>query len=331
MLCATSFLLLPISNPKSPAWRGGDFKDSPIAAFVQTTLPLSIEAALGDRAEAYLVQASAGQGGWTHTPWAVLLDPAVTSSVEEGFYVVYLLSKGGNRLYLTLNQGCTSLKDEAGLSTARERLEQRAAIMWSRASAHAKHLRPIRMDLSVTSKVWRGKLYERGAVAGIEYQLASLPSEALMRAHLDEALQLYGVIKRAGGWDAEDVLLAEMKSDDAGKTLEQAKRYKQHRAIERQSNHSKRVKKALGTRCMGCNFELRELYGEKAEGVIDAHHLTPLASLEDGSRVTFDPKRDFAVLCPNCHRVIHRLADPSDLDGLRAEIANAPVRWSRAI
>ena len=63
--------------------------------FVEKELPKSIREALGVRARHFKVQASAGQGGWTHAPWIVLLDLAITTSVEEGFYVVYLLSKGG--------------------------------------------------------------------------------------------------------------------------------------------------------------------------------------------------------------------------------------------
>jgi len=32
------------------------------------------------------------------TPWVALLDPAVTTSVQEGFYVVYILGADGRRL-----------------------------------------------------------------------------------------------------------------------------------------------------------------------------------------------------------------------------------------
>lgn len=38
--------------------------------------------------------------------------------------------------------------------------------MWQRAGANAKRLRPIARDLNVRPDVWRGKLYERGAIAG---------------------------------------------------------------------------------------------------------------------------------------------------------------------
>jgi len=48
-----------------------------------------------------------------------------------------------------------------------------------------------------------------------------------------------------------------------------------------------------------------------------AHHLRPIATFEEGIAVKYDVAMDFAVLCLNCHRMIHRLADPSDLVAFR--------------
>ena len=101
-------------------------------------------------------------------------------------------------------------------------------------------------------------------------------------------------------------------------SLIEAKRYRQHRSIERQSKHSRAVRKALGTKCMGCERELGDVYGPIGEGLIHAHHLTPLSRLADEATVQLDPDSDFAVLCPNCHAIIHRMDDVSDVAGVRA-------------
>jgi 5-methylcytosine-specific restriction protein A len=42
--------------------------------------------------------------------------------------------------------------------------------------------------------------------------------------------------------------------------------------------------------------------------------------LEEGKPVRYDIAADFAVLCANCHRMIHRTADPSNLTGFKALI-----------
>jgi 5-methylcytosine-specific restriction protein A len=63
-------------------------------------------------------------------------------------------------------------------------------------------------------------------------------------------------------------------------------------------------------------------YGEIGKEFIEAHHLRPIASLEEGVPVKYDVAADFAFLCSNCHRMIHRFIDPSDLPRFRA-ILNA--------
>jgi 5-methylcytosine-specific restriction protein A len=300
--------------PRQPAHRDATFAKAPVAELVKRGIPRAIQSAVPDL-DCIVLKGSAGKGTWAHTPWVALLDQRITTTVEEGYYVVYLLSLGAERLYLTIAQGCTELMKGTGERAAREELRRRAGRMQTRIGRNAKRLRPIGMDLS--ANYWRARLYEAGAVVGIEYDTKSLPQEGDLVADLVEALHLYRFIYLSGGEGADDEIMTEARDERGAQTLEQAKRYRQHRAVERQTSHSRKVKRLLGTRCMGCGVELGERYGPDAAGVIDAHHLIPLDSLADGAVVQFDPETDFAVLCPNCHRVIHRLDDPSDLDRLR--------------
>jgi len=57
------------------------------------------------------------------------------------------------------------------------------------------------------------------------------------------------------------------------------------------------------------------------QGSVEAHHLKPIATLEEGVAVTYDVAADFAVLCANCHRMIHRTDDPSDLEKFKSLIS----------
>ena len=101
---------------------------------------------------------SVGKGDWTHTPWIAVLDPTTTTTLEDGVYAIYLLSCGCDRLYLTINQGCTILKKTVGMSGARETLIQRAATIWSRIERKAIRLRSIEMNLNVAPAIWRKAL-----------------------------------------------------------------------------------------------------------------------------------------------------------------------------
>jgi 5-methylcytosine-specific restriction protein A len=53
--------------------------------------------------------------------------------------------------------------------------------------------------------------------------------------------------------------------------------------------------------CEVCNFDFGEYYGERGRGYIECHHVEPL-HVSGQREVTI---RDLALLCSNCHRMIH--------------------------
>lgn len=71
-----------------------------------------------------------------------------------------------------------------------------------------------------------------------------------------------------------------------------------------------------GIRCQVCNIKFEEVYGELGSGYIHVHHVKPISSQSKSHRP--DIKNDFAVLCPNCHAMIHRPKDRTlSIDELR--------------
>jgi len=80
-----------------------------------------------------------------------------------------------------------------------------------------------------------------------------------------------------------------------------------HRVRERSrelvSERKLRALRELGRlRCEACHFDFEESYGERGRGFIEAHHTKPLESLLEGSKTKLE---DLALLCANCHRMIH--------------------------
>jgi len=53
----------------------------------------------------------------------------------------------------------------------------------------------------------------------------------------------------------------------------------------------------------GCNFDFETIYGELGKDFAHVHHLKPLADRESPSETSLD---DLAVVCTNCHSMIHR-------------------------
>jgi 5-methylcytosine-specific restriction protein A len=80
-----------------------------------------------------------------------------------------------------------------------------------------------------------------------------------------------------------------------------------HRARERNRKLVTRRKDQRRVECGGvltceaCGFDFAAKYGERGEGFAECHHKVPLAQ----SGATNTQLVDLAVLCANCHRMIH--------------------------
>ena len=66
----------------------------------------------------------------------------------------------------------------------------------------------------------------------------------------------------------------------------------------------KQVLKKLGKlECEVCGFNFGITYGIRGEGFIECHHTKPVATLSEGHKTHIN---DLALVCANCHRMIHR-------------------------
>ena len=54
--------------------------------------------------------------------------------------------------------------------------------------------------------------------------------------------------------------------------------------------------------CEACSFDFEAQYGLRGSGFIEAHHTKPLHALSPGDKTRLE---DLALLCSNCHRMIH--------------------------
>jgi len=73
-------------------------------------------------------------------------------------------------------------------------------------------------------------------------------------------------------------------------------------------------------RCDCCSFDFHSAYGERGEGFIECHHTKPLATMEGEGKTHTD---DLALVCANCHRIIHRGSPWLSIADLRHLLADA--------
>jgi hypothetical protein len=121
-------------------------------------------------------------------------------------------------------------------------------------------------------------------------------------------------------WRSEDQLKLEVANDDDESAFPEGKeKYALHRSRERDSALTRKVKqKRLSEtgklECEVCSFDFIDSYGQLGNGFIEAHHRVPVSQL-DGKTKT--KSSDIALVCSNCHRMLHRGKTLQTVENLR--------------
>ncbi|WP_199930314.1 EVE domain-containing protein [Brevibacillus brevis] len=55
--------------------------------------------------------------------------------------------------------------------------------------------------------------------------------------------------------------------------------------------------------CEACNFDFQKVYGDRGVDFIEGHHTKLVSEMNEGEKTKVE---DIAMLCSNCHRMIHR-------------------------
>lgn len=71
--------------------------------------------------------------------------------------------------------------------------------------------------------------------------------------------------------------------------------------------------------CEACDFDFKVKYGELGFKYIECHHRTPLSEFTSTTKTNLN---DLALVCSNCHRMLHRKLDSLSVEGLRNLIAS---------
>lgn len=96
--------------------------------------------------------------------------------------------------------------------------------------------------------------------------------------------------------------------DESRVALEGKVIYKLHKLRERDRKIIATKKKSVlkinnKLSCEVCDLDFEEKYGAIGKGFIECHHKVPLSSLKVETKITI---KDLALVCSNCHRMLHR-------------------------
>lgn len=98
--------------------------------------------------------------------------------------------------------------------------------------------------------------------------------------------------------------------------------YRMHKVIERDpvivNRKKQRALQSFGKlTCEACIFTFEDFYGPIGNGFIECHHRVPLSRCKVRAKTSLE---DLALVCSNCHRMLHRRIDTISVEDLRMMI-----------
>ena len=159
------------------------FKGNSLGNVVRNKIPIALRNS-NTLCDTYIVKGSVGQGGWAAIPWIAIMDSRITTTTQNGIYIVYLFSEDGSAVYLTLNQGCTELIKQVGRGSACDNLSHTSDDL------RRKLIIPNNF-LTNNDFIIGNKFYESGCIAYKRYKRDSVPLDKILLTDLSALCTVY--------------------------------------------------------------------------------------------------------------------------------------------
>jgi 5-methylcytosine-specific restriction enzyme A len=154
-------------------------------------------------------------------------------------------------------------------------------------------------------EVWRTFHSDPGRLANV----AKAIRDQLTAEHKGEAAEA-GIL--ADNVDDEDFEAPE------GRILTRLHRQRERNRTLVAAKKQRALALAGNLKCEACGFDFVATYGERGQGFMECHHIKPVETLTENSRTKVT---DLALVCANCHRMIHAKRPWLSIDALRATLA----------
>lgn len=140
--------------------------------------------------------------------------------------------------------------------------------------------------------------------------------------------RLYNIFQRALGLELSRAKLEYNQPNPHEEYVESLRRSREGYFFARNAKLARDAKRLYGLKCQVCGFDFYETYGDLGKGYIECHHINPLSERPEREWTSElrTKIQDVAVLCANCHRMIHRKKPALSIDELRAIINKVKTR-----
>lgn len=272
----------------------------------------------------FKVEGSFGAGNMANIPWVAIFNKKVTTTAQDGYYIVLLFSEDMSGCYLSLNQGFTRFGKQYSSSVAHYKIKQIAknAKRFFQASPNS-----IAGEISLSASGDLGKGYQVGAIESFFYKHDALPTEQEFTSNFKELLGYYDKILDGCGVSLDSLCPAtesQFQNSVIEKAISKKKRNKigiadnlikkvdvpERRLLKGQYRHVRDPAMAAQA-VLSANFKC-ELGDEhktftassKKLPYIEAHHLVPMEQ-QDSFTYSLDVPANIVALCPFCHKLLH--------------------------
>ncbi|GEM_PF-1133158 len=149
----------------------------------------------------------------------------------------------------------------------------------------------------------------------VEHAMRTIAEELELVAKTpDSATEIEEVIDHR--IEAEALVVDE---DDESAFPEGRESFQTHRHLERDGKipskaKAKRLAETGKLECEVCRMDFHRFYGKLGDGFIEAHHTMPVSKLNGAMNTKVS---DLALVCSNCHRMLHRGQKLLSIDELR--------------
>lgn len=165
------------------------FAGNPLGSFFRNEIPSFIYKTGVVDPKTHLIVGSVGQGNWATVPWICIFDRKITTTATKGVYIVYLLAKDGQTLYLTFNQGCTDLRNSYSKIDTIKIMRQKTADIASKIDDRG-FASENQIDLG-QGLTELAELYQKGTIFYKKYEKGSVPPEDELLDDLKKMMDIY--------------------------------------------------------------------------------------------------------------------------------------------
>ncbi|MCW2484961.1 DUF3578 domain-containing protein [Candidatus Symbiopectobacterium sp. NZEC127] len=280
-------------------------------------IPDEFKESLTARLDEFIIRPSIGQGNVTDIPWVCILNKAVTSTPQSGYYIALLFSYDMQECYLSLNQGAT---EAAKICHGEKKSLQFLSMISASVSSHLTYDKnAICGEIKLKARSFPGTGYEKAAIQSFRYKKGELPSVQEFRANLDVLLSSYDNLIRLFSkslytsseelFDLYALGLASLGEDSTDEENSENKKAKDK--ITGSFNLYPRDIKVASSAIRKAKFLCEYNYNHRHfkskisnDNYVEAHHFIPL-SLQNKFKCSLDIVENVVSLCPICHKILH--------------------------